>query len=232
MVPAAAQRFHNYAAERVELHLALASKGITLGPREACAGAHVSLPESSPAGNAQPNDHVFTEQGLAQTAGYASCKETHSHSYTERMVWKTTFYVRSAWRRRPPRPIIWSRLNWSIRTERRFPHSLDGAPLLLPGGESNVRRAIDRWLATESLRPVIVGEFDDATLMKLFGQAGYGIFPAPSPVEREVREQFGAAVIGRIPGIRQRHYAFSTERNPRHPSVVAILQAARAALSY
>jgi len=116
--------------------------------------------------------------------------------------------------------------------KRRFPHSLDGAPLLLPGGDSNVRRAIDRWLATESLRPVIVGEFDDATLMKLFGQAGYGIFPAPSPVEREVREQFGAAVIGRIPGIRQRHYAFSTERNPRHPSVVAILQAARAALSY
>jgi LysR family transcriptional activator of nhaA len=115
--------------------------------------------------------------------------------------------------------------------KRRFPRSLDGAPLLLPGGDSTLRRVIDRWLEAERLRPVIVGEFDGSALMKLFGQAGHGIFPAPSPLERQLRKQYGVAVIGRIPGIRLRHYAFSTERNPRHPSVVAVLQAARAALS-
>jgi LysR family transcriptional regulator, transcriptional activator of nhaA len=115
--------------------------------------------------------------------------------------------------------------------KRRFPRSLEGTRLLLPRGGSNLRQAIDRWLAAERLRPVIAGEFDGATLMKLFGQAGYGIFPAPSPVEQEVRKQYGVAVIGRIPGIRQRHYAFLAERNPRHPSVVAVLQAARSALS-
>jgi LysR family transcriptional activator of nhaA len=115
--------------------------------------------------------------------------------------------------------------------KRRFPRSLDGAPLLLPCGNSKLRRAIDRWLEAERLRPVIVGEFDGSTLMKLFGQAGHGIFFAPSPLERQVRKQYGVVVIGRIPGIRQRHYAFSAERNPRHPSVVAVLQVARAVLS-
>jgi LysR family transcriptional activator of nhaA len=115
--------------------------------------------------------------------------------------------------------------------KRRFPRSLDGAPLLLPCVDSKLRQAIDRWLEAERLRPLIVGEFDDSTLMKLFGQAKHGIFPAPSPLEREVRKQYGVAVIGQIPGIRQRHYAFSAERNPRHPSVCAVLQAARAALS-
>jgi LysR family transcriptional activator of nhaA len=115
--------------------------------------------------------------------------------------------------------------------KRRFPRSLDGAQLLLPGADSTLGRAIDRWLEAERLRPVIVGEFDSSTLMQLFGQAGHGIFPAPSPLERQLRKQYGVAVIGRIPGIRQRHYGFTAERNPRHPGVFAVLQAARAALS-
>ena len=120
--------------------------------------------------------------------------------------------------------LLFARASDTPALKRRFPHSLDGAPLLLPCAESNLRRAIDRWLEAESLRPVIVGEFDDSTLMKLFGQAGHGIFPAPSPLEREMRKQYGVAVIGRIPGIRHRHYAFTAERNPRHPSVLAVLQ--------
>ncbi len=115
--------------------------------------------------------------------------------------------------------------------KRRFPRSLDGAPLLLPGVDSTLRRAIDRWLEAERLRPVIVGEFDGSTLMQLFGQAGHGIFPAPSPLERQLRKQYGVAVIGRIPGIRQRHYGFTAERNPMHPGVFAVLRAASAALS-
>jgi LysR family transcriptional regulator, transcriptional activator of nhaA len=126
---------------------------------------------------------------------------------------------------------LFARASEAAALKRRFPRSLDGAPLLLPCADSNMRRVVARWLEGERLRPVIVGEFDDVTMMKLFGQSGCGIFPAPSPVEREVRRQYGVAMIGRIPGIRQRHYAFSAERNPRHPSVVAVLQAARATLS-
>jgi LysR family transcriptional activator of nhaA len=126
---------------------------------------------------------------------------------------------------------LFARTSQAAALKRRFPRSLDGAPLLLPCVDSSVRQAIDRWLEAERLRPVIVGEFDGSTLMELFGQAGHGIFPAPSPLEREVRKQYRVAVIGRIPGIRQRHYAFSAERNPRHPSVVAVLQAARTALA-
>jgi LysR family transcriptional activator of nhaA len=61
--------------------------------------------------------------------------------------------------------------------KRRFPRSLDGAPLLLPGADSTLGRAIARWLEAERLRPVIVGEFDGSTLMQLFGQAGHGVFP-------------------------------------------------------
>jgi LysR family transcriptional activator of nhaA len=119
---------------------------------------------------------------------------------------------------------LFARVSEVPALKRRFPHSLDSAPMLLPCADSNLRRTIDRWLEAESLRPVIVGEFDGSTLMKLFGQAGHGIFPAPSPLEREMRKQYGVAVIGRIPGIRYRYYAFSAERIPRHPSVLAILQ--------
>jgi LysR family transcriptional activator of nhaA len=115
--------------------------------------------------------------------------------------------------------------------KRHFPRSLDGAPLLLPGEDSSVRQALERWFEAERLHPVIVGEFDGSTLMSLFAPAAQGIFPAPSAVEQEVRKQYGVAVIGRIPAIRRRYYGFSTERNPRHPSVIAVLRAARAAFA-
>ena len=126
---------------------------------------------------------------------------------------------------------LFARASEAPALKRRFPHSLDGAPMLLPRADSNLRRAIDRWLEAESLRPIIVGEFDSSTLMKLFGQTGCGIFPAPSPLEREVRKQYGVAVIGRIPGVRYRCYAFSAERTPRHPTVIAVLEAARVVLA-
>ena len=65
---------------------------------------------------------------------------------------------------------------------RGFPRSLDGAPLLLPRQHSALRLALDDWFEREGVRPHIVGEFDDSALMKALGQAGLGLFPAPSPI--------------------------------------------------
>jgi len=36
---------------------------------------------------------------------------------------------------------------------RGFPRSLDGAPLLLPGAKSTVRRALDQWIYSQQIRP-------------------------------------------------------------------------------
>lgn len=108
-----------------------------------------------------------------------------------------------------------------------FPRSLNQAPFLAPTELSMTRRALDQWLEREKIAPRIVCEFDDSALMKAFGQAGIGVFTAPTAIEQEVRHQYGVAVIGRAPDIRGRFYAISAERKLKHPAVLAISEAAR-----
>ena len=110
---------------------------------------------------------------------------------------------------------------------RGFPRSLDGAPLLLPGKSAVLRRAMQQWLEDKKIRPSVVHEIHDSALLKVLGQAGIGLFVAPTAVEAEVCRQYGVRAVGRIETIRERFYAISTERKVRHPSVVAICETAR-----
>jgi LysR family transcriptional regulator, transcriptional activator of nhaA len=116
------------------------------------------------------------------------------------------------------------------RYRRGFPGSLEGAPLLVPAVGTMLRRSLDQWLEAESLRPHVIGEFEDGALMQAFGREGVGIFPVPSVVEADVRRQAGVRLVGRLPVVRERFYAISAERRLKHPAVVAISSAARTEL--
>jgi LysR family transcriptional activator of nhaA len=112
------------------------------------------------------------------------------------------------------------------KLRRRFPRSLDGAPLLVPSAQSLLRRALDEWFASQGVRPRIVAEFQDNALLKAFGQASHGVYVAPTAIEREVRRQYGGTAFGRTEQVRERFYAISAERKLKHPAVVAISAAA------
>jgi LysR family transcriptional activator of nhaA len=108
-----------------------------------------------------------------------------------------------------------------------FPHSLNGAPLLMPGDITVVRSRLMRWLDGLHIHPRIVGEFDDSALMKAFGRSGAGVFIAPTPIAAEVKKQFGVVGIGQTDEVREQFYAISVERKISHPAVVAITETAR-----
>jgi LysR family transcriptional activator of nhaA len=111
--------------------------------------------------------------------------------------------------------------------KRSFPRSLDGAPFLLPGARSTVRRSLEQWLTSRDLHPRVVAEFDDSALARSFGAEGMGVFAAPTVIEAEIRQESGARVIGRAAEVRQQFYALSVERRIKHPAVVAICKSAR-----
>lgn len=111
-----------------------------------------------------------------------------------------------------------------------FPRSLAGAPLLIPGAAAMMRGALLRWYAEQRIDTRIVGEFDDTALMKAFGGAGAGIFPAPAAIADEVQRQFGVEIVGRVDGVEARYFAISVERRLTHPAVVAVAREARQAL--
>lgn len=108
-----------------------------------------------------------------------------------------------------------------------FPASLNGAPVLLPVEGSSLRRSLDEWFDRQDVRPNIVGEFKDRALMKTFGEAGVGIFPAPSAIEREVKEHYNVVALGRVDDVMERFYAISVERKLKHPAVVTLSESAR-----
>jgi len=112
-----------------------------------------------------------------------------------------------------------------------FPKSLDGAPLLLPGDGSVLRRQVTQWCSDIGVEPDVVAEVDDMAMLQFLGQDGIGAFCAPSVVEAEVRRTFDVHVVGRLRGVRERFYALSAERRIRHPAVLAIADAARRRLA-
>lgn len=111
-----------------------------------------------------------------------------------------------------------------------FPETLDGAPLLIPGEDSALSAPLARWLKRRNLQPRIVGEFDDSALMKAFGKAGAGIFPAPAATRQEVESQYGVVRLGVTKEIREQFFAISVERRIVHPAVRAVTEGARGGL--
>ena len=115
----------------------------------------------------------------------------------------------------------------ATKYRRRFPKSLDGAPFIIPTGNTVLRRALEHWFDSEDIRPSVFGEFEDSALLKVFGQAGVGLFAAPTVIEKEVQRQCSVKVVGRLESVRERFYAISVEKKVKHPAVLAIADEAR-----
>ena len=108
-----------------------------------------------------------------------------------------------------------------------FPHSLSGAPLLIPSEINRVHDRLLQWLEGLRIYPHIIGEFDDAALMTVYGQGGDGVFIAPSAIADEVESRYRVEKIGQTEEVREQFFAISVERRISNPIVSAITKAAR-----
>lgn len=113
---------------------------------------------------------------------------------------------------------------------KRFPESLNDAPLLMPVNTSALRRGLDDWFDRVNVTPRIVAEFDDSALLKAFGEGGIGVFPAPSAIAAEVEHMYHARSIGVVDDLTETYFAISPERKLKHPAVVRITDLARSRL--
>jgi len=77
-----------------------------------------------------------------------------------------------------------------------FPACLNERKLLIPGRRTAMGRQLTRWFEEKGLSPQILGEFDDAALMKAFGFFNQGIFVAPSIYQSEILEGEEVELVG------------------------------------
>ncbi len=111
-----------------------------------------------------------------------------------------------------------------------FPKSLNAAPLLMPTQNTAVRRSLELWFSEHDVHPDILHQFEDSALLKVFGQAGLGIFPAPTAIAKRICQQYAVQVVGELPDVIERFYAISVEKRLQHPAVLAIFKAAKVVL--
>ena len=118
----------------------------------------------------------------------------------------------------------------AVKYRKKFPESLTDAPMLLPTQTSHLRRGLEQWFDSQSIRPRVVHEIEDSAVLKVFGQHGEGLFAAPTIVEDEIRRQYKVQIVGRTKAVKESYYAISVERRLKHPAVIKISKAAKEGL--
>ena len=111
-----------------------------------------------------------------------------------------------------------------------FPDCLHEAPMLMPTKSHALRRNLDDWFDRIGVVPKIVAEFDDSALLKAFGDAGIGVFPAPSAISKEIQNMYHVRTVGTVEDVKENYYAISPERKLKHPGVMRITETARTKL--
>ena len=89
---------------------------------------------------------------------------------------------------------------WCINPppEKPFPACLEERRLLVPGRRSMLGRKLLNWFNSQGLKVEILGEFDDAALMKAFGEAHNAIFVAPTLYVLDLYSDNKITEIGRV----------------------------------
>jgi len=104
-----------------------------------------------------------------------------------------------------------------------FPQSLARVPVLLPTSHAAVRVKIDHWFERQGIKPKIVGEFEDSALLKTFGAAGMGVFPAAELVQAELISRYDVKRVGACDGVEEHFFAIGVQKKVRHPLVQKLL---------
>src|SRR6188472_2616025 len=113
----------------------------------------------------------------------------------------------------------------ATKLRRNFPRSLHGAPALLQSENMGMRIGLETWFEEQGIRPRIIGEFEDATLMMVaasFGALGFTI--TSTIVSDAALKHYGLKVIARVEECGNDFYAITAERRVKHPVAAAITE--------
>ncbi|MBO0215018.1 transcriptional activator NhaR [Vibrio sp. Vb2880] len=108
----------------------------------------------------------------------------------------------------------------------RYPALLQEYKLLIPGSRTAMGRKVRQWFDHQGIQPNILGEFDDAALMKAFALYHPDvIFMAPLLYMSEMNQERALQLISRVDEIKEEYYVIFAERMIQHPAVKNVCDA-------
>jgi LysR family transcriptional activator of nhaA len=96
-------------------------------------------------------------------------------------------------------------------------------PLILPSMNSNIRIAFDALIERLEIRPHVVAEIDDMTMLRLIAREKNGLAVVPPIVVKDELEQGLLKEIYKIPDIKETFYAVVMKRRFPNPLLKVIL---------
>lgn len=105
-----------------------------------------------------------------------------------------------------------------------FPSSINHHNFISYGRNTPYLHKLRDWFRDNKLSVNLFAEIDDSALLKVLGEAGMGIFSAPTYIEEEVSRQYGVDVIGRADSINESLYAIYRYSGVTNPIVDEILR--------
>jgi len=108
-----------------------------------------------------------------------------------------------------------------------FPQSLATVPVIVPTTHVATRARLDLWFERKSIRPRIVGEFEDSALLNTFGASGMGVFPAAELVHDELVAQYNVKRVGACDGVEDHFYLIVAAKKVQHRLVQRLLEIER-----
>jgi LysR family transcriptional activator of nhaA len=126
--------------------------------------------------------------------------------------------------------VVCGEKSMAAQYKKAFPNSLHGAPVLLPTSNSTLRGSLDQFFFERGIVPNVRGEFEDSTIIKVFGEAGLGLFFIPAVIQREVESRFGCEVVGTLDTVHAKFFAVAPHRRIHNPATMAIIESAARSL--
>ncbi|MGP9821533.1 LysR family transcriptional regulator [Salinarimonas sp. NSM] len=105
----------------------------------------------------------------------------------------------------------------------RFPEDLDGAAMVLPSAESEIRLAFDRICDAARVRPTILAEVDDMAMLRLLARESDGLTLVPPIVVRDELESGALVERARVPRLSEGFYAITLRRRFPNPLIRELL---------
>ncbi|MEZ8143723.1 transcriptional activator NhaR [Enterovibrio norvegicus FF-33] len=110
-------------------------------------------------------------------------------------------------------------------SKERFPAIIEEHKLLIPGSRTAMGRKLMHWFDSQGITPTILGEFDDAALMKAFGANHRAMFVAPTLYSADILDLPDIQEIAQVEELKEEYYVIFAERMIQHPAVKRICEA-------
>lgn len=112
----------------------------------------------------------------------------------------------------------------AAKLRRNFPNSLNGAPAFLPSENMGMRWTLEAWFDKVGIRPRIVGEFEDYSLMQVASSGGFAFTTVHTIVDDAALKHFGLKVIAKVEECGSDFYAITGERRVKNPLAAKITE--------